>query len=204
MKKGKKKNYFLLLIPAVVFVGVLIYFGQFVLMRDQGSEVGLPTNGETIIIPVTDFQHIHVDFKVFINGEEVNFNREEFNEANPRAHFHLNNPSGDKVIHFEGRPASIGFFFESLGMSFDSECFVLDTGESFCGENLKMFVNSEENPELGNYFPNDTDRVLITYGSSEDAIKEQIESVTDFACIFSGKCPERRSELVLPDQPLIL
>lgn len=204
-RKKKRENYFLLIIPALAAVGVLVFFGQFVITQEAEEEIELPSSGSTVIItPVTDAYHVHVDFKVFINGEEVNFNRPEFDEVHRNAHLHLGNPHGDKVIHFEGRETTIGFFFGTLGMSFDSECFVLDTGESFCGDGLRMFVNGDENLELGDYSPNDMDRILITYGSSEREIEIQTESVTEFACIFSGQCPDRRSELVLPNRSLIL
>jgi len=141
--------------------------------------------------------HAHVDFKVFLDGEEVDFNQEKYDMRHPFAHLHLSNPEGDKIIHYEGEKLPIGFFFESLGMMLTEKCFTLDTEEEFCdndSKRLRFFVNGEETSEFQNYLPNDIDRILVIYGTEEE-LQEQLESVSDFACIYSHKCPERTPNL---------
>ena len=90
---------------------------------------------------------------------------------------------------------TLGRFFKSLGMSLTSSCFVTDTGQQYCSngtESLKMFVNGQPNAQFDAYPPQDLDRILITYGSeSGPDLQKQIDSVTDTACIYSLKCPER-------------
>lgn len=202
-RKKKKTNHILLLIPAAVLVAVLIFFGQYVTSqvdRNIIEEIGIPSNDATLIVPVRS-THAHVDFKVFMGGDEVSFNKEEFSEANRFVHVHIGNANGDKIIHVHSTNISIGDFFTTLGMEFNSECFILETDESFCNDDekkLKFFVNGEENSDFGNYVMQDLDRILVTYGSDENQIQEQIEKVTDFSCIFSGQCPDRQSELIIP------
>lgn len=141
--------------------------------------------------------HLHVDFKVFINGKELNFNKEKYNEKHPFAHLHLSNPEGDKVIHFEGLRVPIGFFFKTLGFTLTKDCLIDDEGNKFCNDGrkkLRMFVNGKENFEFGEYYPRDLDKILISYGdATSEQIQKQIESVTNFACIYSRRCSEEKS-----------
>ena len=206
-KKKVKSNHYLYILPAIVLVGVLIFFGQYTHHPTDDVPFDLPTSGDTIIVPTDDIVHSHFDFKVFINEEEIDFDREEFDTVNRFIHMHLGNLQGDKVVHVHARNLKVGFFFNTIGMNFDSECFSLETNEEFCNDDenkLRFFVNGEENFEFGEYVPRDLDRILITYGNNEISIQEQIESVTDYACIPSGKCPEREiSDSIVEGLPSI-
>lgn len=138
--------------------------------------------------------HAHADFKVYLNGDAYNFSQERYMEKLEAIHIHDMN---GEMIHMHERGAELGDFFSSMGMSFNSSCFVLDDGTEYCSggdKTLRMYVNGKPNNEYGKYQIHDLDRILITYGSeSEDAISQQMASVSDTACIFSEKCPERGS-----------
>ncbi|MEW6722826.1 MAG: hypothetical protein AB1324_06190 [Candidatus Micrarchaeota archaeon] len=145
--------------------------------------------------------HTHADFKVYMEGQQLNFSQPRFMSTSESAlslFVHLHDLDGD-VIHHHKRNITMADFFETLNMSFNSTCFVTDAG-TFCGEGqkkLRMFVRHdggdwEENFAMGEYVFEDLDRILITYGSEDmDTLKKQMESVTDKACIQSGECPER-------------
>ncbi|MCM2325601.1 MAG: hypothetical protein NDI94_04005 [Candidatus Woesearchaeota archaeon] len=51
---------------------------------------------------------------------------------------------------------------------------------------------NRQNEQLGNYEFEDLDKILITYGADTD-VSAQISSITDDACLYSEKCPERGS-----------
>ena len=200
-RKKVKSNHYLYILPVIVLVGVLVYFDQNVVHHsDDEFPFDLPSRGDTVIVPTDEIVHNHFDFKVFLEGEEVDFDRDEFDTVNRFIHLHLENVQGDKVVHVHARDLEIGFFFNSLGMKFSSECFETDD-EQFCNEEkkLRFFVNGEENFEFGEYIANDLDRILITYGSTDEEIQQQIESVTDYACIPSGKCPDRGISDIVTD-----
>ena len=139
----------------------------------------------------------HADFKVNINGEVYDFTQAQYqsiedNKVDSGVYF----CDGDGgVIHKRKRDISVGYFFKTLGISFDENCFVLDTGERYCTDEsrtLKFLVNGQPNNQFGDYIFNDLDRILISFGvSDEAAVEQQAASVTDTACIYSGKCPER-------------
>ncbi len=170
-----KKLFALLLLGAVLF-GCL------------GTNVQPPLLGDV---------HKHVDFKVYLNGQAHNFSQSQYmsSENKTLSNFvHLHDMDGE-VIHQHIAGVTLSEFFNSLKIKFNSTCLVLDTNESFCnnGENsLKFFVNGVANSAFGSYEFNDLDHILITYGNdNESVITEQLNSVSDKACISSLKCPER-------------
>lgn len=140
--------------------------------------------------------HDHADFKVYINGEAYDFSREQFmtNDNHTLSNFaHLHDDEGN-IFHKHAAGVTLGFFFKTLGITFNSTCFVADENQ-YCNDGektLKMYVNGVQNNKFEKYEFSDLDRILITYGNDdEETIKQQIESVTDESCIQSGKCPDR-------------
>ncbi|MFQ5998271.1 MAG: protein-disulfide isomerase, partial [Candidatus Bathyarchaeia archaeon] len=95
------------------------------------------------------------------------------------AHLHDREP-GD-IIHIHATGVSLGFFFQTIGISLSSSCLSLDDGRQFCNQGvstLKLFVNDNPNDDFENYFPRDGDRILITYGSENSSvIGSQLDSV---------------------------
>jgi protein-disulfide isomerase len=141
--------------------------------------------------------HIHADFKVYVEGKALDFSADKYQsvegqEKDPAVHLHDNNGN---LVHVHEKGVTLGRFFKALGMSLTSSCFATDAGQQYCSnsaESLKMFVNGQPNAQFDAYPPQDLDRILVTYGSeSGPALQKQIDSVTDTACIYSLKCPER-------------
>jgi hypothetical protein len=146
--------------------------------------------------PMLNDVHNHADIRIFLNGEPYNLNQSKYisekdNTLNPFMHLHDND--GD-VLHQHISDGSLEEFFSSINMQFSKDCFVLDNATSYCNNGhstLQMFVNGKENDKFEKYVFRDLDRILITYGSEQSLINQQIAQVTDKACIQSGKCPER-------------
>lgn len=141
--------------------------------------------------------HLHADFAVFINGNHVDFAKEQFMSTEQQTQserVHLHDLDGN-VIHIHATGVTLKEFFESLEMQFSDTCFELDTNETHCSsasQTLKFFVNGQQRTEMQNYEPKDLDRILISFGSENQIqINEQLDAVSDNACIFSEKCPER-------------
>jgi hypothetical protein len=99
------------------------------------------------------------------------------------------------VIHKHMSGITLDYFFDSLNMSFNSTCFVLDNGTAYCNNKnntLSFYVNGEQNIQFEQYEFHDLDKLLITYGTNDETIiNRQIASVTNVACIQSGSCPEQ-------------
>lgn len=150
-----------------------------------------------ITVSPSEKYHAHTGFKVYLNGKVQDFSQDKYQskegkELNKDIHLHDNN--GD-IIHLHKQGKVLGEFFSSLGITFTNTCFDFNGGGKNCsdGKNtLRFYVNGKINPSFASYVPADLDRILITFGnSSEEEIQKQINSVSDTACIYSEKCPER-------------
>jgi len=129
--------------------------------------------------------HYHADFKVYIEGKELNFNQEQFFVKSRFIHVEndVQGDSGD-VIHMHATGVPLWVFFESIGMKFETDCFTVDTGIEYCNnakKSLKFYVNGQPNSEFGYYVFNEGDKLLISYGDRDEDVSIQISSVTDNA-----------------------
>lgn len=201
IKKGNrlKENIY------VIIIGMLIIVSIYVAITPRitySTAQDFSTPSDTNQPEIVRIYHVHADFLVFVNGNQVNFNRPEFDYVDRRIHLHIPNYMGDHVIHIESQHVTMGDFFYSLGMKLNVTCFVVNDNEH-CNNNnqkLKMYINGIPNSEFDKYKPQDLDRILITYGDeTESEISEQINSVTNLACIFSQKCappPEAENRIL--------
>ena len=133
-------------------------------------------------------QHIHADWKLYLDGKpfdwspyadrhERQMQGEDVKDTSAFIHIHPAEApeKGGDVLHMHATGVPLSLFFESLGMKFDKGCLTVN-GNEHCG--LKMYVNGNENNELGDIVFNDGDKILITDGGN---IEEQIKSITNFA-----------------------
>ena len=142
-------------------------------------------------------QHIHADWKVYIYGKTLDFSDKSHmermrNNLQVSSFIHVDSgaplpeKTGD-ILHMHATGISLWIFFKSIGMDFNKDCITLENKEKFCNKEnkkLKFYVNGQENSEFENYVFNDLDKILISYGDeSEEEIKNQLASITDFAKI---------------------
>lgn len=176
----------ILVIILIMFIAVT---GFILFSEHEKSKAGFGIVGEV---------HEHADFKVYLNGIAFNFSQEKYMSSKSgyelSDYAHLHDMDGD-IIHKHAAGVTLGYFFNTLGMVFNSTCFVTDDGKTYCNngvKSIKLYINGRLNYEFEDYKFHDLDRILITYGNdNNDEIKEQLDSVVDKACIQSGKCPER-------------
>ena len=145
--------------------------------------------------------HTHADFKVYLDGVSLNFTQAGYmstpnNSLDARVHLH---DLDGGIIHHHARNVTMADFFSSLKMRFNSTCFITDENVSYCdngNKTIRMFVmhhggSWEQSGAMEKYVFEDLDRILITYGEKDVPVPEQLQSVTDRACIQSEKCPGR-------------
>ena len=122
--------------------------------------------------------HEHTAFRLFINGQTIDFSQPKYQVKSQYVHFE--NGDGD-TIHKHATGVDIGFLFETLGIKFTSECITMDDGTAYCNDGnttLKFFVNGVSNNKYNNYVPQDGDRILLSYGSeSQEQIDEQLKAL---------------------------
>ncbi|MFQ5763201.1 MAG: protein-disulfide isomerase, partial [Candidatus Bathyarchaeia archaeon] len=86
------------------------------LSYQQGLPPGLGTVGST---------HEHASFKVYVNGELIDFSQGKYQLKS--RYVHVEGNVGD-ILHVHATGVKLGFFFETLGMKFTSSCLTLDDG----------------------------------------------------------------------------
>lgn len=153
-----------------------------------------------------DPNHTHADFAVWINGERIDFADAQYMSGVPpdeeshdeegehlHAYYHLHDNVGH-VIHRHKPGLHLGEFFSSLGILIGPECVTMSSGAEYCTMAEKrwmMAINGDVRPLDVSYVFEDTDTILLTYGSSAEEVQQQIEQLTDDACLYSRTCPER-------------
>jgi len=174
------------LIVLGLIIAAVVIAGNIFLERQGVPEIG-----------VVGDVHYHADFKVYLNAVAYDFAQEKYMSTENKslsnfAHFHDLNGN---IIHKHASGITLGFFLETLGLKLNETCLILDDGTSYCDDDqkeLKLYVNGKHNDEFDTYDIQDEDRILLSFGDeSEDEIKEQIDSVSEGACIYSLTCPEK-------------
>ena len=117
--------------------------------------------------------HIHYDLLVIQNGKQLDFSQSKYqstkeNEIDSDTHVHNNK---GQVVHIHKEGTTLGQFFRSVGLT----------------PKGKLFVNNKEVVgDIMSYAPKDLDRIIVS-----DSANIDYGSVSDDACIYSEKCPER-------------
>lgn len=123
--------------------------------------------------------HSHADVKVYINGRAIDFSQRKYQLASRFIHFE--DGIGD-VVHVHATGLTIGHLFKSLGIDFSNNCIAFE-GKDYCneaGKKLKFYVNGQPNNEFENYFINDLDKYLISYGGEDETeLQKQSNSNRD-------------------------
>ena len=147
---------------------------------DQNAKIG-----------ILGSQHIHADWKIYINGKLLDFAENKYFMRSSFMHLDDNKNQQDAsgVLHMHATGVPLWVFFKSIWMDFSKDCITLDNKEKFCNDedkNIKFFVNGKENSEFENYVFKNLDKILISYGNdNEEEIKNQLNSITDFAKLHS-------------------
>ncbi len=150
----------------VVIVGYCVY--NFVNL--QGSAPGAPPGAG-----VLGDEHDHISILVRIFGDKFDFTSPAFQIKSSWIHFE--GQDGD-TIHRHSTGVTLGYLFETLGITVNDECFIFPDGRQFCNNedySIKFFINHEQVPSIHDYIGNENDRVLISYGNeSQEEIDKQL------------------------------
>ncbi len=129
------------------------------------------------IIGVLGSQHIHTDWKVYINGEVLDFTGKDHmtgirsgSSVSSFIHVDSGAPAPEKtgdILHMHAKGVPLWIFFDSIKLKLP--------------ESAKVYVNGELNSDGLNYVFNDLDKILITDGQGD--FDQQLSSMTDFAKI---------------------
>lgn len=157
----------------------------------QCMEMGMMecSMGENAKIGLLKSAHVHVDWKVYLNGKQMDLKpfavpNSDLKKTSRFIHVE-EGPAPEKtgdVMHIHAKGVPLSLFFESVGLDFSNRCLSWTDKEYCIDENntLKFFVNGKQNSEFGEYVPNNGDKILISYGTKNEDITTQLASITDF------------------------
>ena len=139
--------------------------------------------------------HIHADWKIYVNGKQIDLTPYSVPNSDPEKtskFIHVEaGPSPEKVgdvLHIHATGVSLGLFFESVGLEFNSTC--IESDKMYCNDNMnsvKFFVNGKQRSDFGKYVPESGDKILVSHGPKNEDVTEQLNSITDFVRLHYTK-----------------
>ena len=121
--------------------------------------------------------HEHADLALYVNGKKVLLQgRPEYFEKDPDIHSHKDT---EEVIHKHKSGATLGQLIDSWKANLPSE--------------VSWSVNGKKQTDNWRAYEfKDLDRIVMSFSTSSSEITDkQLSDVTDRACVYSEKCPER-------------
>jgi len=183
-KRKKIKRYALV---AIVIIAV-VTGGYFLLGSTSSNNLGSVNLGSvnlgSVNLGSVGSTHTHQDFKMYVNGQMVDFSQPKYQLRSNLVHFEESNGN---VIHTHATGMTVGYMLGTLNIEMTSECLSID-GVRYCNNGnskLKMYVNSQPSSEFGSYLMKDLDKILVSYGNETD-LSGQIASITNEAATQSN------------------
>lgn len=144
-----------------------------------GVLVGFLLTGLVRFVATPDHEtHYHANFAVFINGERVTFDGPQYfqevsacdAQTSPlgRTHMHDGN---DHLVHVHAGVVTWSEFFANLGWSLNNSMLYDGKTAYVAGQDgqLTFMLNGKPTRSIANEVIGDQDRLLINFGSQDDA-----------------------------------
>ena len=130
-------------------------------------------------------EHLHTDWRIFINNEQLDLYNEDYFENNRIVHQHPGD-NNEWVIHAHNKGITLRHYLTTIGIEAETDCITLD--ETYCTNKESTLTYLANEQEISpNYLLKDLDKILISYGKEED-INEQSATIGNNACIQSNNC----------------
>ena len=117
-------------------------------------------------------EHEHASLLVRIFSDKFDFSSPHYQIKSSWIHFE---DSDGNTIHRHSSGVDLGYLFDTLNISINSECYIFPDGRLFCTNDdysLKYYINHQPVSGINDYVIKDGDRILITFGNETP---EQIE-----------------------------
>lgn len=151
-----------------------------------------------------DMVHYHANFAVYINGQREQFKSPQYYQevkicdlhgSSPQSRAHMHN-SENSVIHVHDAAVTWGQFFENIGWVVGPD-FIRTTSTMYQADEshkLNVVLNDQDLTDLTtitNQVVRDKDRLLLSYGSSDQArLEGEYKTVPPTAARYdAGKDP---------------
>jgi hypothetical protein len=165
--KEKRRNT-LIAIGVLAGVAAIVGYSAYNFANMGGSGPGAPEGAGML-----GDEHEHASLLVRIFGDKFDFSVPAYQIKSSWIHFE---GQDGNTVHRHASGVTLGYLFDTLGISLTDKCFVFPDGREFCTNDeysLKFYLNHNQIPDIRNYVLQEDDRILVSYGSETP---EQIEA----------------------------
>ena len=170
-RKQRKTN--LMALGILALIAVIVGYSGYVFVTMDANAPGAPSGAGKL-----GDEHVHSSLLVRIFGDKFDFAVPSYQIKSSWIHFE---DSDGTTIHRHASGVSIGYLFDSLNITINSECYNFPDGRQFCTNedySLKYYINHQRVNNIYDYIFEDGDRILITYGSeTPDQIEDQLREL---------------------------
>jgi len=173
-KRTREKRKSLLMAVAVFgVVGVIVGYSAYVFVNTGGAGPGTPPGAGAL-----GSAHENIPLLVRIFGDKFDFSTSAYQIKSSYMHFEGGNGN---IIHRHASGVTMGYFFETLGLTLTDECYIFKDGREFCSNedySLKFYINNQQVDSILDYIGQQNDKILISYGNeTPEEIEEQLQEL---------------------------
>lgn len=114
-------------------------------------------------------EHSHMTLAFFLDDERIDFSQTKYQLRAPHVHFEGGEGS---IIHKHAVGVNLPFFFSTLGIRINQDCFSFDGITEYCANDskkLSFIINGKKMDDIFSYELRDKDKILINYGSDTES-----------------------------------
>ena len=179
-KRSRQKRKSMLMAAGVLgVVAVIVGWAAFAFINQSGAGPGAPPGAGAL-----GDEHEHISLLVRIFGDKFDFSLPAYQIKSAWIHFE---GADGNTVHRHASGVTMGYLFESLGLTVTDECFIFQDGREFCNNedySIKFYVNHQKVDSILDYVGQEDDRILISYGNeSPEDIEEQLAELDSQAII---------------------
>jgi len=157
---AEKRKETLIAVAVIAVIAVIVGYASWMFLNMTETAPGGPENAGAL-----GSAHENVGIIVNIFGDKFDFTTPAYQIKSSWIHFEGGN---GYIIHKHATGVTMGFFFDSLSLELDDQCFVFKDGRNFCTNeeySLKFLINGEQVSGIRDYVPENNDAILISYGA---------------------------------------
>ena len=169
--RGKQKRKNVLIAAGVLgVIAVIVGISAYTFATMQANIPGAPPGAG-----VLGDEHEHASVLVRIFGDKFDFSLPAYQIKSSWIHFEAQDGT---TVHRHASGVTMGYLFETLGITINEECYIFPDGRQFCNNedySLKYYINHEKVSNINDYVFEDQDKILISYGDeTPEEIEEQL------------------------------
>ena len=168
-RTAERRKYALITIGVLAVIGLIVAYAAFMFIQMPGTAPGGPPDAGAI-----GSAHDHTAILVEIFGDRFDFSLPSYQLKSSWIHFEGNDGS---TIHKHATGVKMGYLFDTLGINVDDECFEFQNTRKFCTDEeykLIFVINGEEVDDIREHEPMENDRILISYGATQEELDSQM------------------------------